>query len=215
MLALNYTWFIEHYKFISTIKRLGVDQLNYFPFQKHDDDYIQIQNYSLIYWHVMPINCQRSYQEENSSSTCLVFLKDLIFSRLCCVEINQDVWDVFLFCFFIEMIQDFNKMLVFWFSWKSNPQTWVQTPSFSGLLSIKRQISLHAFHWYQKLLSPVSWGCIIHQLHFCRGLRPYPLWVFIDMTQNHLMVRLQFCSSGECRVPLYYHISYFHSVPEW
>ena len=46
--------------------------------------------------------------------------------------------------------------------------------------------------WYRihKLISWVSWGYRIHQLHLCRGVRPSPMCV-LDMTQNNLMVRLQ------------------------
>ena len=35
---------------------------------------------------------------------------------------------------------------------------------------------------------PVGWGCRIHRLHLCRGLRSPPT-SFLDMTLNYLMVR--------------------------
>ena len=62
---------------------------------------------------------------------------------------------------------------------------------------------------------PVSWGCRIHWLHLCRGVRPPPTSV-LDMTLNNLMVRFQqYWSFGECRVPLHCHSSQVHSGPEW
>ena len=65
------------------------------------------------------------------------------------------------------------------------------------------------FNW------PVSWGCRIHWLHFCRGVRP-PLTSVLDMILNNLMVRLQKrWSFGECGVPLHCHRSQVHSGPEW
>ena len=39
---------------------------------------------------------------------------------------------------------------------------------------------------------PVGWGCRIHRLHLCRGVRP-PLTSVLDMTLNNLMVRFQQC----------------------
>ena len=52
---------------------------------------------------------------------------------------------------------------------------------------------------------PVSWGCRIHWLHLCRGVRPH-LTSILDMTLNNLMVRFQQCwSFGECGVPLHCH----------
>ena len=65
--------------------------------------------------------------------------------------------------------------------------------------------------WY----CPVSWGCRIHWLHLCRGVRT-PLTSVLDMTLNNLMVRFQQCwSFGECRVPLHCHCSQVHSGAEW
>ena len=67
----------------------------------------------------------------------------------------------------------------------------------------------------RQLFCPVSWGCRIHWLHLCRGVRP-PLTSVLDMTLNNLMVRFQQCSSfGECGVPLHCHCSQVHSGPEW
>ena len=64
-------------------------------------------------------------------------------------------------------------------------------------------------------LGPVSWGCRIHRLHFCRGVRPHSN-EYPDMTLNNLMVRFQWCwSFRECRVPLYGHHSQVQSGPEW
>ena len=61
----------------------------------------------------------------------------------------------------------------------------------------------------QEITCPVGWGCRIHRLHLCRGIR-LPQWV--SWTQNNLMVRFQYCwSFGECRVPLHCHRSQVHS----
>ena len=62
---------------------------------------------------------------------------------------------------------------------------------------------------------PVGWGCRIHWLHLCRGIRS-TLTSVLDMTLNNLMVRFQQCwSFGECGVPLHCHCSQVHSGPEW
>ena len=48
-------------------------------------------------------------------------------------------------------------------------------------------------------LCPVDWGCRIHRLLLCRGVRPHPPTSVLDMTLNNLMVRFQWCSSfREC-----------------
>ena len=63
---------------------------------------------------------------------------------------------------------------------------------------------------------PVGWGCRIHWLLLCRGVRPPPPTRVLDMTLNNLMVRFQQCwSFGECGVPLHCHRSQVHSGPEW
>ena len=51
-------------------------------------------------------------------------------------------------------------------------------------------------HWYKEDLEsniphcPVGWGCRIHRLHLCRGVRP-PLNECPDVTLNSQMVRSQ------------------------
>ena len=35
---------------------------------------------------------------------------------------------------------------------------------------------------------PVDWGCRIHRLYLCRGVRSPPLISALDMTQNNLLV---------------------------
>ena len=58
---------------------------------------------------------------------------------------------------------------------------------------------------------PVSWGCRIHRLHFCRGGKA-PSTSVLDMTLNNLMVRFQwYWSFGECGAPLHCHRSQVHS----
>ena len=66
-------------------------------------------------------------------------------------------------------------------------------------------------------LCPVGWGCKIHQLLLCWGVRPPPPPTSVlDMTLNNLMVRFQQCwSFGECGVPLHCHRSQVHSGLEW
>ena len=60
----------------------------------------------------------------------------------------------------------------------------------------------------------VGWGCRIHRLLLCRGVRPPNECP--DMTLNNLMVRFQQCwCFGECEVPLHCHHSQVHSGPEW
>ena len=70
------------------------------------------------------------------------------------------------------------------------------------------------FHWYQLLFWPVGWGCRIHQLHLCRGVRPPPRPMSVlDMTLNNLMVRFQWCwSFGEGGAPLHCHCSQVYSA---
>ena len=43
-------------------------------------------------------------------------------------------------------------------------------------VSIWRQIHIH-IEENQTPSCPVGWGCRIHWLHFCRGVRPLPKWV--------------------------------------
>ena len=52
------------------------------------------------------------------------------------------------------------------------------------------------------MYSPVNWGCKIHQLHLCRGLRPSPPTSVLHMTLNNLLPRLQPMRFGEYRKPL-------------
>ena len=70
---------------------------------------------------------------------------------------------------------------------------------------------------YEELLQllqqicPVSWGCRIHRLLLCSGVRLPPPNECPDMTLNNLIVRFQQCRSFvECRVPLYCHCSQVH-----
>ena len=61
---------------------------------------------------------------------------------------------------------------------------------------------------------PIGWGCRIHRLLLCRGVKPLPMSV-LDMTLN-LMVRFQWCwSFGECGALVHCHCSQVHSGPEW
>ena len=45
------------------------------------------------------------------------------------------------------------------------------------------------FDVFIKQLGPGGWGCRIHRLHLCRGVRLPPTSV-LDMTLNNVMVKL-------------------------
>ena len=63
--------------------------------------------------------------------------------------------------------------------------------------------------FYNIAPSPVGWGCKIHQMHLCRGVRD-PTSA-LDMTLYHLLARLQPWSFEQCRVHLHCHYSQAHS----
>ena len=51
--------------------------------------------------------------------------------------------------------------------------------------------------------SSVGWGCRIHQLHFCSGVRyTHTPTSVLDMTLNHLLGKLQSWNFGKCGVTL-------------
>ena len=66
----------------------------------------------------------------------------------------------------------------------------------------------------QIITSPVGWGCRIYRLHLCRRVR-HPLTNVLDMTLNHLIVRLQLSRFGECGVLFHCHCSQVYPDPEW
>ena len=76
-----------------------------------------------------------------------------------------------------------------------------------------------SYFFWQKVkmcICPVSWGCKIHWLHLCRGVRLPPPTSVLDMTLNSLMGRFQQCwSFGECGVPLHCHRFQVHSGSAW
>ena len=107
------------------------------------------------------------------------------------------------------------------------------TYHFSGLLCVSRQIVSLAI-WsplieeknphstcgdppklnYVKKYCPVGWGCRIHRLLLCRGVRP--LKSVLDMMLNNPMVRVQQCwRFGEWGIPLYWRRSQVHFGLEW
>ena len=64
--------------------------------------------------------------------------------------------------------------------------------------------------------SPVGWGCRIHRLHHCRGLRPPPIdeCPGYDTKQSDGEAPVML-GHGECRAPLHCHCFQVHSGPEW
>ena len=86
-------------------------------------------------------------------------------------------------------------------------------------LSIRNQVQFayyltSAMRLNSVIVCPVGWGCRIHRLHLCRGVR-FPPTSVLHMTLNNLMVRFQWCwSFGERGVPLHCHRSQVHSGPE-
>ena len=84
------------------------------------------------------------------------------------------------------------------------------------LLLVKARIKIDSIAWNRRNNCPVGWGCRIHRLLLCRGVRQPPHECPGYMTLNNLMVRFQQCwSFGECGVPLHCHRSQVHSGPEW
>ena len=74
---------------------------------------------------------------------------------------------------------------------------------------------IYIYIYILQLYCPISWGCRIHWLYFCRGVRPPPMSVQ-DMTLNDLMVRLQwYWSFGECGATLHCYCSLVHCSPGW
>ena len=91
------------------------------------------------------------------------------------------------------------------------------------ILKMKRDLKLSfrlhktnlAFVFFFFFSAPSIWGCRIHRLYRCRGVR-HPPNDCPDMTLNNLMVRSQWCwGFGECGLPLHCHCSKVHSGPEW
>ena len=98
-----------------------------------------------------------------------------------------------------------NAMMMIFFSLVKIIATHTHTHTYTHTRIYKRK---------QTKICPVAWGCRIHRLLLCRGVRPSPTSV-LDMTLNNLMVRFQQrWSFGECRVPLYCYCSQIHSSPE-
>ena len=93
---------------------------------------------------------------------------------------------------------------------------WISKIHYFGKTHKKLRTKLSIDQWKPKhFLCPVGWGCRIHRLLLCRGVRPLPTSV-LGMTLNNLIVTFQQCwSFGECGVPLHCHRSQVHSGPEW
>ena len=69
--------------------------------------------------------------------------------------------------------------------------------------------------WWHLPVAQCGWGCRIHRLHLCRGVRTHPPPTSIlDMTLNNLMVRLQDCwTFGKCGMPFHCYCSQAYSDP--
>ena len=80
------------------------------------------------------------------------------------------------------------------------------------VLEICRDLLSLKFQWNT---CPVSWGCRIHWLHLCRGVRTPPNECPRYDTKQSDGDIPKCWSFGECGVPLYCHPSQVHSGPEW
>ena len=80
-----------------------------------------------------------------------------------------------------------------------------------------RMRSVNQVEFTEKYVCPVRWGCRIHWLLLCRGVKAHPQpTCVLYMTLNNLMVMFQLCwSFGESRVPPHCCHSQVHSDPEW
>ena len=75
-------------------------------------------------------------------------------------------------------------------------------------------VQAYSSFWLPIILN-FEWGCRIHRLHLCRGLRPPPTTVLI-MTLNNMMGRVQWCwRFGECGAHLPCTCSHVHTGQEW
>ena len=53
-------------------------------------------------------------------------------------------------------------------------------------------VAFYRHYWFIYHICPVGWGCKIHRLHLCRGLRPlHPASSVLDMAINYVMVKFQ------------------------
>ena len=93
--------------------------------------------------------------------------------------------------------------------------SWKGIPSLLRCLFWGRPLEKKLLEYIEYALDKqIGWGCRIHRLPLCKGVRP-PTNECPDMTLNNLMVTLQwFWSFGECGVPLHCHWSQVHFSPE-
>ena len=79
----------------------------------------------------------------------------------------------------------------------------------------KKNVLEHGTWCGSNFTYPVGWGCRIHRLLICRGVRT-PTTSVLDMALNNLMMWFQYCwSFGNMGVPIYCHRSQVYSGPEW
>ena len=58
--------------------------------------------------------------------------------------------------------------------WKNQNSLWRNQSTTSQTFSLNHQRNMGKNSWGN---CPVGWGCRIHWLHLCRGIRPPPTWV--------------------------------------
>ena len=121
-----------------------------------------------------------------------------------------------------EIVREIRAGDVTWLWWWS--KLFVFRSSYSGYNCLLRIIIiiisyLKPYNCVQtNWIKIITWNqliiCIIHWLHLCRGVKKYlPPMNVLDMTLNHLKVRLQFWSFGEWSTS-YCHYSQVHFDPE-
>ena len=125
---------------------------------------------------------QIEYNQENKSDIIKIEKAEIATSEGNCLG-------VFIYK---ELLFDNNYFV----HWLSSHQIWLtklETPTTEKMFFLK-SISRSFMIYFvcissQFFLCPVGWGCRIHWLHFCWGVRPPPT-IVMDMTLNNLMVRL-------------------------
>ena len=99
------------------------------------------------------------------------------------------------------------KLEITWRNWKLT-QTWIDIYIWKTTWKVQVIIYKAVAFFLKPKSNPVDWSCKIWWLHLCRGVDPYHhQWLSWIMTLNHLIVKLQSWSFGECGVLLHCHYS--------